>query len=857
MRVAILDPIGAPYDGNTPYIRGLGGSESAIVFIARELAKLGITVDVFCDCDRDVEVDDVFYFNRLNMGACTFNEYDIVISSRSVAPFVNYKIKGHKVLWLHDTFCDGDEMMERLFVNGYIDELWTLSDWHTSYIQNCNHGHRRSMEVLKRKTWVTRNGANIWDVDVDIYKKDPDLFIFNAAANKGMNVLLERVWPRVHALSNGKAKLTIIGGSYHLRNPDIQNDRVAQLQKEHDGKLNVSFTGYITQQEVAEHLAKASFMLYPQELPETYGISTLESLVYGTPVISGRFGAMEETAVDQACYLMDYPVTSNVLNTFDEEAHLEVFIDLVGRAYLNRYLWQQKAEKALEVREVCEWSKVAKQWKQHLYRVTGRYMTRMEQREALKITYDTNRIFGRRWQNPEDMCPPASYYNRRMMVVVTCYNAEKYIKKCLDSINNQLYDYYDVYVVDDASTDDTYSIIEDCSYINYHMEKNDERVGALANQLAMISQYGREYDIIVIIDGDDALTNDPHIFSRINDLYSQGYKFTYGSCWSMADNIPLIAQEYPDEVKDNRSYKSYHFPWKIPYTHLRTFSSKLIDSIDYNNLRDGDGNIYKAAGDSALFYELIRHVEPRAIKAVRDVTYLYNDTNPINDYKVNSEEQTRNSNEIIMGKQPKIPSKKKILCAIPTAQNIHAETFKSIFDLEVPDGYELHFQYFYGYCIDQVRNLIADWVVRGYDYLFAVDYDISFPPTTLKTLIETDRDVVSGLYIQRIEGTHTLELYRTDPAGSMYNVPLESLSNGDVHEVDGVGFGCVLVKAEVFRAIGYPYFTYHHALDIKDTISEDVDFCMKAKSKGFTIVANSKVVCDHHGKRVFQVNARI
>ena len=61
-----------------------------------------------------------------------------------------------------------------------------------------------------------------------------------------------------------------------------------------------------------------------------------------------------------------------------------------------------------------------------------------------------------------------------------------------------------------------------------------------------------------------------------NDLYNQGFEFTYGSCWSMADNIPLIAQDYPTTVKDNKSYRSHHFNWIIPYTHLRSFKSSLF-----------------------------------------------------------------------------------------------------------------------------------------------------------------------------------------------------------------------------------------------------------------------------------------
>jgi hypothetical protein len=50
---------------------------------------------------------------------------------------------------------------------------------------------------------------------------------------------------------------------------------------------------------------------------------------------------------------------------------------------------------------------------------------------------------------------------------------------------------------------------------------------------------------------------------------------------------------------------------------------------------------------------------------------------------------------------------KKILIAIPTARYIEADTFKSIYDLEIPTGYETTFQTFYGYRVDQVRNLIS------------------------------------------------------------------------------------------------------------------------------------------------------
>ena len=48
--IAFVDVFGLPYDGDTLNRRGLGGSESALIQISRELAKLGFDVKVFNDC---------------------------------------------------------------------------------------------------------------------------------------------------------------------------------------------------------------------------------------------------------------------------------------------------------------------------------------------------------------------------------------------------------------------------------------------------------------------------------------------------------------------------------------------------------------------------------------------------------------------------------------------------------------------------------------------------------------------------------------------------------------------------------------------------------------------------------------
>ena len=201
-------------------------------------------------------------------------------------------------------------------------------------------------------------------------------------------------------------------------------------------------------------------------------------------------------------------------------------------------------------------------------------------------------------------------------------------------------------------------------------------------------------------------------------------------------------------------------------------------------------------------------------------------------------------------------SPKKILIAVPTAKYIEVDTFKSIYDLEIPTpkghvGYETFFQYFYGYNIEQIRNLVVS-KMEYFDYLFFVDSDIVLPSDTLTKMLKHDKDIVSGVYIQRKPDVQVVELYQSNNRGGLMNIPFEKIRNPQLYEIAGCGFGCVLIKAEVLRKIEYPHFRYTMA-DV-DTIgeSEDTYFCRKAREAGFKVWVDSSIICDHIGSRVFR-----
>ena len=99
--------------------------------------------------------------------------------------------------------------------------------------------------------------------------------------------------------------------------------------------------------------------------------------------------------------------------------------------------------------------------------------------------------------------------NARISVAIPVYNCEKYIEKCLDSIKNQTYKNYEVIISNDASTDNTMSIIEKYKKNNPQMDivviNNIQNVGVCENRNILINSCNGEY--ITFVDNDDYIEN--------------------------------------------------------------------------------------------------------------------------------------------------------------------------------------------------------------------------------------------------------------------------------------------------------------------------------------------------------------
>lgn len=94
-------------------------------------------------------------------------------------------------------------------------------------------------------------------------------------------------------------------------------------------------------------------------------------------------------------------------------------------------------------------------------------------------------------------------------VLISCYNSSKTIRRCLDSVLNQKYQNFEIFIVDDCSTDNTVEILnqyykktDKIKQIKIH-ETNQSAVGARVDLMKMA-----KWDYSIFVDSDDCITED-------------------------------------------------------------------------------------------------------------------------------------------------------------------------------------------------------------------------------------------------------------------------------------------------------------------------------------------------------------
>lgn len=167
-------------------------------------------------------------------------------------------------------------------------------------------------------------------------------------------------------------------------------------------------------------------------------------------------------------------------------------------------------------------------------------------------------------------------------------------------------------------------------------------------------------------------------------------------------------------------------------------------------------------------------------------------------------------------------------------------------------NYEVKIYIQQGTVIDAARNSLVQLALKDEcDYLMFIDADMLLPPNSIDELIDMNLPIVSGLYFTK--GKPYLPVARIKKNEDDENHKfLEDFEFGKVMKVAGVGLGCCLIKAEVFKSLEYPWFKFEwkEVTGVITQLGEDLYFCDNAKEKGYDIYLNTGIVCDHFGTEV-------
>jgi glycosyltransferase involved in cell wall biosynthesis len=300
-----IGPAIEPWTPLTPNEQGIGGSETACIEMARELADRGHTVTVFGCCPgKEGRYDGVKYVHWEN---CRAIDCDVLIVSRQPSLMEHASgIKARlKLLWVHDIHCGPfTPQMERWLYE--FDRVLCLSAWHRDFFLH------EYPTLDPAKVLVTRNGIDPrrFTGTLDDMRTErltgtvakSNRLIWSSSPNRGLDVLLmlfpeiRRRVPDVELHIHYGFECWEAFAKAHNNQPELAmieeyRRRIRAAEKEG----GVKFHGRVSQAALARAFMQSKVWAYPTSFTETSCITAMEAQAAGCVPVCPPLAALAET----------------------------------------------------------------------------------------------------------------------------------------------------------------------------------------------------------------------------------------------------------------------------------------------------------------------------------------------------------------------------------------------------------------------------------------------------------------------------------------------------------------------------------------------------------------------------------
>lgn len=361
MRIVFADPTLA-YTADTPYEQPLGGSQSAVCYLAEALAAAGHEVVLMTHTRSLGTYRGVLCtgWERTPEPALRDFRPDAVVAVLSARYGQDLRrIFGddtRRVLWTqhaHDQAAV--QPLEHAAERDLYEGIALVSDWQMhEFVQAFRINPSRARVLGNAVSPAFRNlfapGAAIASV-----KQRPPVLAYTSTPYRGLNILLG-VFPEIRRRVPG-TRLKVFSSMRVYDVAASQDEaKYGELYRQCRETDGVEYIGSLPQPQLARELRGVTALAYPNNFPETYCIAALEAMAAGCRVVSSELGALPQTTAGFARLVPIIDRKDTYAGEF-VEAMVETLNESASGADAALL-----ARQVAYVNEACTWDVRAREW---------------------------------------------------------------------------------------------------------------------------------------------------------------------------------------------------------------------------------------------------------------------------------------------------------------------------------------------------------------------------------------------------------------------------------------------------------------------------------------------------------------
>ena len=325
---------------------GIGGSETAVIRMSEELAKIGWHVEVygFPDFNQEGLHNGVWWLPHWRVPGS--KPFDVFVNWRT--PWMPAKWPEYKAgyVWLHDV--QYENQWNELALQKY-NKIIVLSE-----------AHRKNVEFIPDdKIWISRNGLDPSFFEPHKLENDPHRLIYASCPSRGL-VMLLHFWDDIRAMFP-EAQLDVFYGFNDNFKESMKRSEFFRSVYENVmrdiNKPGVNWHGMVDQNTLGDAFSRAGIWAYPTNFPEISCITAMQAQATGSIPVCTGYWALSETVKHGV-------VSGGPFDSIDTDNDLQSrWFDSVTSLMKNPALQEDiRKDMVPWARKELLWSQVAKEW---------------------------------------------------------------------------------------------------------------------------------------------------------------------------------------------------------------------------------------------------------------------------------------------------------------------------------------------------------------------------------------------------------------------------------------------------------------------------------------------------------------